>query len=83
MTIAPDPPASAAAIEPAEWGMPTRWAGIVFRAKSVVHQIRRGIRDFASGPQTLAKSDPGRFATILGSSLTPLWSDARPEERRG
>src|SRR5437763_3916087 len=81
MTVAPVPPASAAAIEFAEWGIPSRWASFVFRAKSLLHQMRRGIRDCGTGLGRLPKSDDNRFPVTVGLSRTPLWSDEQPGER--
>jgi len=81
MTAAPLASPRAAAPELAEWRVPTRWSGLVFRAKRAVYQIRRGGRDFASGLQAFPKSSDAAFAVIVGTSSTPLWSDERPEER--
>ena len=81
MTAAPDRSASVAALQPAEWGIPTRWGATVFRAKTVFHQLRRGIRDLRAGPQFLSKSNDHGFSVTIGASQTPLWSDERPEER--
>ncbi|HEY4472295.1 MAG TPA: VanW family protein [Stellaceae bacterium] len=81
MTLAPDPPAIGAALDIAEWAIPTRWGSIVFRARKAFHQLRRGALDLAAGPLFLPKSDGAGFAVILGLSQTPLWSDGRAEER--
>jgi VanW like protein len=81
MTSAPHPSASAAPLEPAEWGIPTRWGSTVFEAKRAFHQLRRGLRDLKTGPQFLSKSNDHGFSGTVAESLTPLWSDERPEER--
>ena len=81
MTVAPNPPASRAALDMAGWAFPTRWGSLVFGAKKAFHQLRRGALDLAAGPQFLAKSDGTGLLAILGVSQTPLWSDERPEER--
>jgi hypothetical protein len=81
MTSAPHPSASAASLELAEWDLPTRWSTAVFRAKAAFHQLRRGIRDLKTGPQSLPKSNDRGFSVTIGLSVTPLWPDERPEER--
>jgi len=81
MTAAIDRSASVAALQPAEWGIPTRWSAAVFRAKTAFYQLQRGIRDLAAGPQFLSKSNDHGFSIIIGASQTPLWSEERPEER--
>ena len=81
MTAAPDRSASAAAPQPAEWGIPTRWSAAVFQAKTAFYQLQRGIRDLAAGPQFLSKSNDHRFSVTIGASQTPLWSEERAEER--
>src|ERR1700731_1907921 len=81
MTAALDRSASVAALQPAEWGIPTRWSAAVFRAKTAFYQLQRGIRDLAAGPQFLSKANDHGFSIIIGASQTPLWSEERPEER--
>jgi hypothetical protein len=81
MTVAPDPPAGAAALDVAEWAIPTRWGNGLFRAKRLFHQARRGVLDVATGPHFLSKSSDARGPLIVGASETPLWSDERPGER--
>src|SRR4030095_1585483 len=72
MTAAPDRSASVAALQPAEWGIPTRWGATLFRAKTVFHQLRRGIRDLRAGPQFLSKSNDHGFSFTIGGSPTPF-----------
>jgi hypothetical protein len=81
MTVAPDPPAGTAALDAAEWAIPTRWGNGLFRAKRLFHQARRGVLDVATGPRFLSKSSDARGPLIVGASQTPLWSDERPGER--
>jgi hypothetical protein len=81
MTVAPDPPARTAALDVAEWAIPTRWGNGLFRAKRLFHQARRGVLDVATGPRFLSKSSDARGPLIVGASQTPLWSDERPGER--
>jgi hypothetical protein len=81
MTSAPYPSANTAPPTPAEWGMPTRWGGVLFGIKRALYQARRALRDLGAGPQFLAKSKDAGFLVTLGTSRTPLWSDDRQEER--
>jgi hypothetical protein len=66
----------------AEWALPNRWSAAVFGAKVFVYRLRRRIADLASGPRRLDKADKSEFSTIAAESVTPLWSDERPEEHR-
>src|SRR5437868_9714949 len=81
MTVATTRSPRAAAAEPAKWGIPTRRANLMFRAKRMLHQLRRGAQDFLAGPQLLSKSSDAAFSVMVGASSTPLWSEAQPEER--
>src|SRR5438874_1576455 len=81
MTVAITRSPRAAAAEPAKWGIPTRRANLMFRAKRMLHQLRRGAQDFLAGPQLLSKSSDAAFSVMVGASSTPLWSEAQPEER--
>ena len=81
MTVATTRSPRAAAAEPAKWGIPTRRANLMFRAKRMLHQLRRGAQDFLAGPQLLSKSGDAAFSVMVGASSTPLWSEAQPEER--
>ena len=81
MTVATTRSPRAAAAEPAKWGIPTRRANLMFCAKRMLHQLRRGAQDFLAGPQLLSKSSDAAFSVMVGASSTPLWSEAQPEER--
>ena len=81
MTVATTRSPRAAAAEPAKWGIPTRRANLMFCAKRMLHQLRRGAQDFLAGPQLLSKSGDAAFSVMVGASSTPLWSEAQPEER--
>jgi hypothetical protein len=66
----------------AERAPPSRWSAAVFGAKVFVYRLRRTIADLASGPRRLGKADSFEVSTIAAESVTPLWSDERPEEHR-
>ena len=83
MVSAPDPLARRAETAIADWAIPNWRSNTVFGAKVIAHRARRRIANLLSGPQRWGKSlGGGGFPTILGESRTPLWSDARPEERQ-
>jgi VanW like protein len=66
----------------AQWGAPTRRSAVLFRAKAIVHQARRGIRNLGAGTRRFAAANDLAFSVILGESRTPLWSEHRSAERQ-
>lgn len=59
----------------AQWRMPTRLSGMVFRAKMGVFQARRLAIDLAAGPPMLKPGPAKDFPVLIGESRTDLFSD--------
>ena len=80
MVVAPER-LPGAAIEAAEWAVPSRGSTFLFAAKVAAHRARRLLANLVSGPRRWGKADSGAFSVALGESATPLWGEERPEER--
>jgi vancomycin resistance protein VanW len=52
----------------------------VFAAKSGLFKLRRGAQDVASGPRRLRRTH-GACGPVLAEIVTPLYTDANPNER--
>jgi len=61
--------------------VPTRASQAVFRAKALVHQIARGIRNRGAGLRRFQKFDGSGLSFVVAQSRTALWSDERLAER--
>ena len=81
MQSAPQTAAHPAELPLPHWEIPTRRSRAVFRAKVVLHQAARGVRDCAAGPRRVPKAADTEFSVVAGQSRTALWSDERPGER--
>jgi hypothetical protein len=79
MTMAPEH--SAARPPLAEWAEPSRWSGLIFRAKVIAYRARRLAVDLAGGPSRLARSPAPAEAPLIAECHSPLWPDTRPEEQ--
>jgi hypothetical protein len=78
---APQTAAHPAELPLPHWEIPTRRSRAVFRAKVMLHQAARGVRDCAAGPRRFLKAADTEFSVVAGQSRTALWSDERPGER--
>src|SRR5580704_19650081 len=65
----------------AEWAVPSRWSAATFGTKVFVHRLSRSIGNLTSGPRRLGTADAPELSSIVAETVTPLWSDDRPEER--
>lgn len=66
----------------AERVVPSIWDAAVFRVKSTLLQVRRGVADRLD--RSIGKAKRGeRFAEspVIAESRTPLWTETEPEER--
>jgi hypothetical protein len=61
---------------------PTRSSQAVFEAKAMLLRARRSLLEFGRAPPRLARStDRAAHATVIASSVTPLWSDPSLSEQ--
>ena len=81
MQSAPQTAAHPAELPLPHWEIPTRRSRAVFRAKVVLNQAARGVRDCAAGPRRFLKAADTEFSVVARQSRTALWSDERPGER--
>ena len=61
--------------------VPTRASYAAFRAKALIHQIARAIRNRGAGLRRFRKSDDPGLSLTVAQSRTALWSDERLAER--
>ena len=62
--------------------IPTRREALIFRGKTLLLQINRGIRDlFATEIKTFPKSRELTDQAVIATSKTPLWTATEPEEQ--
>lgn len=71
-----------AIVEKLENNMPTRAEAIIFRAKSLLLQIRRSVSDkFGLRVRRFSKSDSHGDRPVIAESRTMLWTETDPRER--
>jgi len=80
MVLAPEHSASSPELAIADWAIPNWRSAAAFRAKVLVHRLRRSIADTVGGPRRWDKEDRLVNSSVVGESHTKLWLDGRPEE---